>query len=73
MVGGSVDRSCSSAYRRVAGKGGPKKGGSIKGTTKKRRRRRDEEEHEEEEPAQDVDYTSEAEKASGGARGGGRH
>jgi hypothetical protein len=57
----------------VAGKGGPKKGGSIKGTTKKRRRRWDEEEHEEEEPAQDVDYTSEAEKASGGARGGGRH
>jgi hypothetical protein len=37
MVGGSLHRSCSSAYRRVIGKGGPKKGGSSKGMTKKKR------------------------------------
>jgi hypothetical protein len=72
MVGVSLHRSCSSAYRRVTGKGG-----SSKGTTKKRRARREEEEHEEaelareepaqEEPPQDADYEPEAEGASGGS------
>jgi hypothetical protein len=81
MVCGSLHRSCSSAYRRLTGKGG-----SSKGKAKKRRaRREEEEEHEEEEPAQaepareepaqeeqppqDTDYELEAEEASGGARG----
>jgi hypothetical protein len=40
MVGGSLHRSCSSAYRRVTGKGG-----SSKGKAKKRRARQEEEEH----------------------------
>jgi hypothetical protein len=71
MVGGSLHRSCSSAYRRVTGKGGAKKGGSSKGTTKKRRARWEEEEHEEkptqEEPAQDANCEPKAEEASGGS------
>jgi hypothetical protein len=46
MVGGSLYRSCLSAYRRVTGKGG-----SSKGKAKKRRARQEEEEHEEEELA----------------------
>jgi hypothetical protein len=46
MVGGSLHRSCSSAYRRVTGKGG-----SSKGKAKKIRARREEEEYEEEELA----------------------
>jgi hypothetical protein len=77
MVGGSLYRSCSSAYRRVTGKGG-----SGKGKAKKRRARQEEEEHEEEEvaqaepareepaqeePPQDTDYEPEAEEASGGS------
>jgi hypothetical protein len=43
MVGGSLHRSCSSAYRRVTGKGG-----SSKGKAKKIRARREEEYEEEE-------------------------
>jgi hypothetical protein len=77
MVGGSLHRSCSSAYRRVTGKGG-----SSKGKAKKRRARQEEEEHEEEElaqvepareepaqeeePPQDADYEPKTEEASGG-------
>jgi hypothetical protein len=72
MVGGSLHRSCSSAYRRVTGKGG-----SSKGNAKKRRARQEEEElaqaepapeepTQEEEPPQDADYEPEAEEASRG-------
>jgi hypothetical protein len=71
MVGGSLHRSCSSAYRRVTGKDG-----SSKGKTKKRRARQEEEHEEEElaqaeptqeeEPPQDAAYDPEAEEASGG-------
>jgi hypothetical protein len=77
MVGGSLHRSCSSAYRRVIGKGG-----SSKGKAKKRRARQEEEHEEdelaqaepareepdqEEEPPLDADYEPEAEEASGGS------